>query len=57
MIYKGLKEIIGIYRNNKNIIIVYKGIKFIWSSVRACFTSVWNNDKKWSNIDPWKNSI
>lgn len=57
MIYKGLKEIIGIYKNNKNIIIVYKGIKFVWSSVRACFTSVWNNDKKWSNIDPWKNSI
>lgn len=56
MLYsKGLKEVTSIYKGNKAIITIYRGVRIIWSSILNCYTSFWNNIKIWTNNDSWKN--
>lgn len=40
MLYsKGLKEVTSIYKGNKAIITIYRGVRIIWSSILNCYTS------------------
>ena len=56
MIYRNNKELIARYIGIKTIQYVYKGMQLIWSAISSCFGSgVWFNDKVWNNNDAWKN--
>lgn len=53
----GKKEIIGLYKNNKQIQATYKGLHLFWQGIRSCFGSgAWINLKPWLNDEGWKNN-
>lgn len=54
------RETIGIHRNGRDTMEVWKFIDGVWRSVwqfiKSCFgRGFWYNDKPWSNKDFWKN--
>ena len=56
MIYRNNKELIARYIGIKTIQYVYKGMRLIWSAISSCFgNGIWFNDKVWNNNDAWKN--
>lgn len=53
----GKKEIVGLYKNNKQIQAAYKGLHLFWQGIRSCFGSgAWINIKPWLNDEGWKNN-
>ena len=57
MIIKNGKEVIEIYRKQKDCIEVYQGKLLVWQISRSCFGSgYWINEKPWLNADVWRNN-
>lgn len=56
MIYKGGKEISGIYIANRAITAMYKGSLLVWEAIKSCFgKGFWINGKPWNNQNGWRN--
>jgi hypothetical protein len=57
MIVKNGKEVIAIYRKQREYLEIYHGKLLVWQIARSCFGSgYWKNDKPWINTDCWKNN-
>lgn len=55
MIYKGNRNIGGVFTKNKAVSAVYKGGRLVWTGIRSCFGSgVWIDEKPWIDEDRWK---
>lgn len=57
MIIKNGKEVIEIYRKQRECLEVYRGKLLVWQIARSCFGSgYWINDRPWDNDDVWRNN-
>ena len=55
MIYKGLREIVGVAKGNRVVNAVYHGLVLVWSGIRSCFGSGrWVDERPWLDGDNWK---
>jgi hypothetical protein len=55
MIYKGTRNITGLFFGGHVINAVYKGARLVWSGVRSCFGSgKWLDERPWLDGDLWK---
>ena len=56
MIYKDGKETTGIFKGDKVVTAVYKGMHLVWESIRSCFgKGYWIDNAPFVNDDGWKN--
>lgn len=56
MIYHNQKETEGVYRGNKVITAVYRGVRLVWELIKSCFgKGFWINKAPYINNDGWKN--
>lgn len=57
MIIRNGKEIVARFKNNKQVVAIYKGAHIIWEFISSCFgKGFWIEDAPWSEDSAWSES-